>query len=198
MRYRRRTNLSSQAFTLLEVLSSIAIISIVAAILISTLRSSKHSAQVTASLSNLHQLHIALALYQSANGGGEGYGSFAQMDLPTSEQLLANTHSLPLGLPLAIWKSPCGLSPAWATVPTTIQYEYLLATSADNATGNFKRVSELYQDSLVAFSDMNCADPSEPLLSGYFPHLGLGVRLSGALVKQNKAGDYRFQKWWQN
>ncbi len=180
-------------FTLLEVLACMAIITVIAAILSPVLRSAKHSAQITSSISNLHQMHVALLLYQSANGGGNSYSSLASMGLPTEEQLMPNTHTPPLNLPYSIWRSPCGQNPSWDPSPnTTIQYEYLPSASLDN----FEKVAPIYQENLTMFVDLNCAEHGEPLYSEYLPHRGLGVQLSGALLNRFKPGDCRFQRWW--
>jgi prepilin-type N-terminal cleavage/methylation domain-containing protein len=191
---RQNTALKKHGFSLLEIIACVAIIAIVAAILTPVFRATKHSAQITSSLSNLHQIYIALAMYQGANGGGGNYSSLAGMGLPEPEQLFSSTKALPLNLPLDVWRSPCGQNPAWTSVLTSVQYVYFPGQDLDN----YEKIAPLYQDNMAAFIDMNCAEHGEPLYSDYIPHRGLGVLLSGALVNRIKPGDSRYQKWWSD
>jgi prepilin-type N-terminal cleavage/methylation domain-containing protein len=174
-------------FSLLEVIYCIAIIAIVAAILMPVFRSAKHSAQVTSSISNLHQMHTALLLYQTAQGSSAQYGSLAEMGLPSGDQAYESLH-----LPASLWLSPCGLNPSWAPGPVRVQYEYFAQTSFTHWDEAIKE----YQDNVVMFSDMNCAEHGEPLRSSFIIHQGLGVRLSGALLNLRKPGNYGQQSWW--
>jgi prepilin-type N-terminal cleavage/methylation domain-containing protein len=175
-------------FTLLEVLYCIAIIAIVAAILMPVFRSAKHSAQVTASISNLHQMYVALSLYQTAQGTGAQTGTLAEMGLPSGDRAYES-----LKIPSAVWRSPCGLNTSWAPGPVVnVQYEYFAQTSFTK----WDEAIKTYQDNVVMFVDMNCSEHGEPLRSTFIVHQGLGVRLSGALLNLHKPGNYGQQSWW--
>ncbi len=177
-------------FTLLEMIYCITIIAILAAILYPAFRSAKHSAQIQASLSNLHHMHVALMLYQGNQGNPGHYGSLASMGLP-SDAIQATAAVIPSGLE----KSPCGNIPEWShsDVAPQVQYEYFIVTSA-----GAKPEQDLvkYQENTVMFTDMNCADRGVNLMSSYFKHRGLGVQLSGALLNLNRSGPYHLQSWW--
>ncbi len=174
-------------FSLLEVIGCILIIAIIAAILMPVFRSARHSAQVTASTSNLHQMYTAMCLYQTAQGSSAQYGSLAEMGLPSGDQAYESLH-----IPPEVWISPCGLNPSWAPGPVKTQYEYFAQTSFTKWDEAIKK----YQDNAVVFVDMNCADHNEPLRSDFFSHQGLGVRLSGALLNLRQTGNYGQQAWW--
>jgi len=189
-----RCNISSDqlmrkrsGFSLLEVIYCIAIIAIVAAILLPVFRNAKHSAHITASISSLHQMHTALMLYQTAQGSSAQSGSLPEMGLPSGDQAYESLH-----IPLAVWQSPCGLNPSWAPGPVKVQYEYFAQTSQTH----WDEAIRSYQDNVVMFVDMNCAEHGEPLRSDFILHRGLGVRLSGALLNLHKQGNYSRQAWW--
>lgn len=177
-----------RGFTLVEVITCLAIIAIVAAIAAPVFSQAKRSAKITASISNLHQMHLALKLYQFEHEGDGKYGKMAEMGLPTGEVLMRQR----LGLPLEIWKSPCGQNPSWAPVPVVIQYDYY----PDSGLDHFETIAPSFQENLIVLSDMHCADHGDPLYSDFVHHRGLGVLLSGALKNLNKPGDSRWQKWW--
>ena len=179
-----------RAFSLVELLLCIALMAIVAGILTPVLGRAKHAAYVESSVSNLHQMSIALLLYQSSYGGGGNYGNLSAMNLPPGEVVLRTR----LGLPLKVWQSPCGQNPAWEEKPVVIQYEYFPETGLDDFSEN----APVYQENLTMFTDMNCAEHGEPLYSNFVPHKGLGVLLSGTLLDLTKAGDSRRQSWWSD
>ena len=177
-------------FTLLEMIYCITIIAILAAILYPAFRSAKHSAQIQASLSNLHQMHVALMLYQGNQGNPGHYGSLESMGLPADAD-----QAWQAAIPVGIEKSPCGYNQSWghwADAPR-VEYEYFIATSLDA-----KPEQDLvkYQENTVMFTDMNCAERGVNIFSNFFNHRGLGVQLSGALLNLNRPGPYFLQSWW--
>jgi len=177
----------STGFTLIEVLYCIAIIVIVAAVLFPVFGSAKHSAHVTVSKSNLHQMYIAATIYQAAQSSTVQYGSLAEMGLPSGETVYQDLKLAP-----EIWISPCGLNPSWAPGPVRVQYEYYAQTSFTK----WEDAVSKYHDNAVLFVDMNCADHGEPLRSDFIVHRGLGVRLSGQIIDLHKRGNYGTQLWW--
>ena len=176
-----------RGFTVVEVIFCIVIICIVAAILQPVFRSSRHSAQVSASLSNLHQMYVALMLYQGSEGASGQYGTLASMGLPSQPPQIFNGY-----IPKGLWHSPCGRNPEWFDSTISVEYEYYAATSADP----FDKVGKIYQENSVMFIDMNCSDHNEPLHSEFVLHQGLGVQLSGALLNLHKGGSFIFENWW--
>ncbi len=171
---------------MLETISCVAIIAIVAALLTPVFRSAKLAGQVTASVSNLHQMHLALLLYQAKQGESSDANSISAMGFPTVYQLDG------LGLPAKVWKSPCGRNPSWFPAPITKEYEYFASTSLTQFDDAYRHL----HDRTTMFIDMNCAEHGDPLISDYIPHRALGVQMSGALLRLLKPGDYMFQAWW--
>jgi len=57
-----------KAFTLVEILATIVIIAILAALLFPALRSTVSASKNTVCVSNLHQIQVAMTLYKDANG----------------------------------------------------------------------------------------------------------------------------------
>lgn len=179
-----------RAFTLLEVLAVTAIAAILTAITVPVYRRVIHSAHIQASLSNLHQIHIALTQYRTDWDGDARYGDLATMGLPTAEQLY-----FPLKLletPTEIWKSPCGVHPD--EPDSVIQYLYWPGDGDDP----FPAWSEAYRENLVLVSDSYCTPHDVPLFNIYQSRRGLGVLLSGQLVNRFKPGDMNDPGWWSS
>lgn len=177
-----------KAFTLVETLVCIGIISIVAALTFPVFASAKHAAKIRVSSSNLHQIHLAMKLYQMDHDGDGNYGTLEQMGLPSGIGFLLSR----FGTPESLWQSPCGQNPAWFDRPAVIQYDYM----PENGLDSFPSISPIYRENLIMFDDMNCANKGEPMYSDFIRHRGLGVLLSGQLLNLNKVGDSRRQLWW--
>src|ERR1700690_2238672 len=77
------------AFTLIELLVVLAIIGILAALLLTAMRTANESGRSTACLSNLHQIGIALQMYVQDNNN----------HLPVMRDVLAGTNQPPDALP---------------------------------------------------------------------------------------------------
>ena len=175
------------AFTIVEILVCIAIISIVAAITTPVMKEAKHSANMQASLQKLHQLSLALSIYQMNQGEEVLYGKPSLMGLPDWDD-----RPILLDLPWSFYRSPCGTNPAWEDKPILDDYEYYVQTGFDK----FDKIAPIFQENSVTFVDMNCADYGVPLRSDYFKHRGLGVTLGGHLLNVLKPGNYSHQSWW--
>lgn len=177
-----------RAFTLVEVVVCLAIVVIVAALTAPVFAKVKKNAQITASLSNLHQMHLALALYRLDSDGDGVYGTASQMGLPG----MATVWKSKLGLPESVWHSPCGTDPAlFSGSPDAFSYMYNPEDSE-----SFSREAILHREEVVLVVDLNCGDPDRPFRARFLNHRGLGVRLGGQLVNRVKPGDPETSAWW--
>jgi prepilin-type N-terminal cleavage/methylation domain-containing protein len=180
--------MNRRGFTLAEIMVCIAIVVTLAALSASATIRAKRSANITKSVQNLHQMQIAMALYQGDSNASASPDDPASAGYPDVMHVLLSR----LNLPLEVWRSPCGQNPAWMDKPVVIQYEYFLSTMADK----FPDANAKYGEAMVAFVDFNCAEHGEPLMSEFVPHLGLGVTAAGNLLRVNRTGDPWRQSWW--
>lgn len=175
-----------RGFTLLEAMVVVAIIVVVVAISSPVFTRAKHAAKIRASLSNLHQMHIATMIYQGDHGGGGVYGDIGPMGLPPSYYIGA----VHFGLPLSLFSSPCGHHPSDGNA--IINYYY---RPWDGGPA-FVQEAYIFQENLVLFKDLNCTDHSVALENHFRSRRGLAVLLSGQLVNHHKPGNWNDPEWW--
>jgi prepilin-type processing-associated H-X9-DG protein len=91
---KRQGRLLFPAFSLLELLVVIAVISTLAALLLPALRSAKDAGRRAACLSNLHQIGVALQLYVQDNNNRlpymRDYSLTISNEMPSPDQVLSN------------------------------------------------------------------------------------------------------------
>lgn len=181
--------MNKRAFTIFELLTSIAIIGVLVSILVPVLRGTRRSGQITSSINNLHQFHTALKLYQSEDDGEGKYGSPEEMGFPSQEYITFKR----FGTPEHMWQSPCGQNFKWHAKPIVIQYEfYPYQVVQPRET----EIARKYTENLLTFRDMNCSDDFEDLTNPLLSHRGLGVLLSGQLVNVRRPGYVNDPSWW--
>jgi prepilin-type N-terminal cleavage/methylation domain-containing protein len=179
-----------KGFTVVELLTVIAIISITAALSFPALVAAKRRGQVEASVGILRQLHLGVKLYQENNGGEGPFGSPADMNLPTADvfgsvELYSPTHSSKLD-------SPCGRNQSWAQ-NDIIYFNYIYYFN--DTTSVIKHINR-FEDNLIMFYDPNCDVPGVPIYNPTFRHHMIGILYSGQVVRHFKAGDIREPEYW--
>lgn len=177
------------AFTLVELIVCVAIIAIVMAIATPVFVRAKKSAQIQASMSNLHQMFIAGKLYQMDWDGDGRYGDLDVMGLPSviwPQFRLSDLGGKPA-------KSPCGLDPGW--MGTEIVVHHYIYRPGEGGP-KFAQYATMWKENMLFFSDLNCDDHSIPVYSREFAHRGLGVLLSGRLVNLYKKGQMTGDDYW--
>lgn len=177
-------------FTLIEVLTVIAIVSVVAALVYPVAARAKGAARVSSAKSNLHQIWLATRLYQDNNNSAWTYGSISDMSL------------CPL-VPVTAWDtfweeykiakmkvSPCGTNNQGIlgafTGPNFMPN--------DGATG-WENYSRKYEDESILWVDLACDYHNVPIADTAFVHRAVGVRVGGNITSTIKRGnilDYRF------
>lgn len=171
----------SIGFTIIELLVCMAIIGVLVGILVPVFRAGYRSANISASLSQLRQIHTSLLIYQQDNGGLKAYGTASQMNLP---DLLGYANNV-LQLPPKIYQSPCGQI-------LTMRYGY--QPHDDEASASLYRK---WQEHTLVVADTNC-NAKIDLESPYISRRGLGIRLSGELINRNRPGNFAKPEWWHD
>lgn len=179
-----------RAFSLIEVLVVVSIVSVLGALLLPVTLSAVREARATSSLSNLRQNYVALALYRSEQDGDTKYGVPAEMGLPQFEHLRV-LYLDPRGAIRPEWRSPCGTHPDYGAA---VGYFYLLPAYKEV---ELAQRALRYRENLLLLSDVNCNDRGVALYAPERSKLGLGALLSGTLVRHRKPGlPTEDQDWW--
>lgn len=179
-----------RAFTLIEVLTSIAIIAVVAAISYPVIARAKDSAYRAQSISNMRQVYLALEMYAQDNNGASA-GTLEQMGLPpwpTEEYLGSQVRNMvPPLRPNQGWDSFMYLPIPGSQdhrEPTWEQYTQQVGPSAVVICDPFfnpKRTDD-YDDYW-----------KDPLVQKFV----MGMTISGSLVKRTRAGHLTLS-WWMD
>lgn len=187
---------------MVEALVVIAIIVTVAAITTPIISSAKHSGRITASISNMRQLYMAMQIYRSEYGGNDSTYEFYASGLPTSLYWSKEWFKKDQQL----WASPCGARRDVAQIPplgTGIGYisyvaKYYEPSILEHSNKNLVGYLEEYRQNAVVLADVNCNDRRadlEALLNPYSEKRVLVILLSGQLIHKIKRGvavDVRF------
>jgi prepilin-type N-terminal cleavage/methylation domain-containing protein len=177
-----------RAFSLLEVMVSIAVMGLVAALLFPVFSRAKQSAKETAVVENLRQWHHALTIYRTTHDGDAVYGTVQQMGLPDAEQWAWTA----VGQPKAMLKSPCGRHPNLGWNDLRWDLNYGQAMDPDRWV---ERV-HLYRENHYLVADMNCTDSTVYIPNQYEKKRGFAVLLGGRLSRQHKTWIHLDPAWW--
>ncbi len=185
-----------RAFSLVEILTVIAIIAVLAGISFAVFQSSKRAGQVTAAAENLRQMNLALILYMDQNG----LSVSGDLLPPTDDIYPDNGHILKqpgsqnniLNLPTASFQSPCGELDSRAVTGLSIDY----IRNHELWEWRIQRWQQQFQSNLVTFIDMNCNDSSVNLHNQFEPKFGLGVLFAGNVVRRRSEGVWAEPAFW--
>ena len=171
-----------RAFSLVEVIVVIAIISVLAALIAPALWSVKHSVNMTSSMSRLRQLGVAVQMYQAdyqlqrASVG----------ELPPFEYVYDEF----MGFDKDFFVSPCGYKDDIEGNQMGLSYHYW---------GGFDVNEQLFErhgDNSALFSDPDCNENGDQWRSLHRSKRGLAVLYSGQVVNRYKPGDPGKMVWW--
>ncbi len=174
-------------FTLLEVLTVLAITAALCAILYPVFGRVREKSKETVCVSNLRQIGQAIALYRSSYDGDGKYGSMEEMGLPEDFYVLAKSHNLPRALFV------CGPEKGQKSHLYNVRY----APEHSIGVPSWKAYVTAYQESSVLAIDVWHDFPGTPRDSRFVVHHGVGLYLDGHVQEKTKVGDW-FSKneWW--
>lgn len=189
--------MNKRGFTIVEVLACAAIVVSLAAIFQPALSQAVVAARRTVAVSNLHQLHLALKLYQMDHGGDGTYGKASQMGLPDFVWFFERPEGPLRHLPATtgLWHSPCGRHPYLET-PRDATSDLTMYTT-DMEEEYWPTYSVRYEEASMLVIDKNCADHAVPLYSPYRTKRLMGVRLNGSLARITTAETVELWPWHQ-
>lgn len=175
--------MTRRGVTLVEVLTCIAIIGVVAAIAFPVFASAKLSSKKTASKESLHQAWLALMIYRSDHGGGADFGTAGEMALPMDEASAKI-------LPRPAYVGPNG---AWQLYwsPQTDTTDYRVTKEWVDYTRRCREDSVLIGDRAY-----DTADPRLGMSEPSILHILLGLRLSGKIEERRNRGTPSSPYWW--
>lgn len=175
------------AFSLVEVLTCVAILAVVAALSFPVFSIAKRRSQMTVSRSDLRQIWMALEMYRSDQGGGGESGAEAAQGLPPVDVYSKMVKDLGLKPPLA---------GRW---PAVGWYYYLLPDPvADDALHIMwgKHLERCGAGAVIA-QDLNFSEVGPTDSSPYLSKIGIGVSLSGKVLLQEAPGVPILPGWWR-
>ena len=165
---------SVRAFTLIEVLSVIAIVAFLAALLFPVVKKAKERAKTTASMSNLRQIYVALQLYALDSEPNATSGTASDMGIPPSDMMLVYNPAL-FPNTEGIWKSACDHHPL--APESFTNYSYYPAND-----GTFPAYSRKYKGSAIWLTDFNCNPASVDIYADFEEKFAIGLRADGSIT----------------
>jgi prepilin-type N-terminal cleavage/methylation domain-containing protein len=186
-----------KGFTLIEMLTCLAIVAVVAAITFPAFSAAKRSAQITSEISNLRQLYVATALYRTTYDGDGIYGDPSSMGLPCCTGGPEDPFTLFEKSHKNLVLSPCGTNPSWFP-PTPWQTRPLMDLiyrPCDAST--YAKYAAKYRSNSLLYYDINCDFPGVPYDNPHFVHRGLAVLVEGQLINKTQKGRFMDNDgWW--
>lgn len=181
----------SKAFTVIELLTCISIIIIVAAILQPVFVRAREAAKIAKSESNLKQIATEVVLYQTEYDGVGKYCDAFCMGLPPSPPY-GKLKSLFTLLPP---NSPHPMTP----IAGKLYYGLYNDPNVDGQSLTWKSYAETFQDRSIIYCDPFNNPKNLPLDNGSFIIRRLiGVSLGGSIVKFQDTGEWMERQWWAN
>lgn len=166
-----------RAFTLMEVMVSIAIVATLFAIVLPVMASAKQSAKETNCTVNLKNAMVAVNLYRT-----------------DYEVSVPGTKPSAMGLPLDPLRSIYNVQkcsdhpkPGWP---------YMQLWQAMEGDKRWSTLASLHGDNLPGIVDFNHRQEGKPLHSPYFPHYGIVAHLDTHISRTSTTGDvFDIESW---
>ncbi len=180
-----------RAWTLVELLCVIAIITVLAAISFPVFSQARLAAKITSSSNKLRQLYIAVKLYQ-ADSNEASFGTLEQMGLPDAYYVMVNR----FGLPNEVILSSCG--PHWSAQPAPGAGVHNFVYFPGEGDPPFPEQAAQWRDRLVMFFDQHCNAVDVDLRNRFHKKFGLGILFGGNVVRRRKTGDMFKPEFWSD
>ena len=182
---------ANRAFTLLEIIVVIAIITIIVAISYPALTSAKEAAKITSCSNNLRQLQHAIALYRTDWNGDGATGDMFAMGLPPY------TEEVAVLKPYKAAFSCAGASKPPFYGPGASPYHYMPSPPGVHLPySNWEQYTAKHGDNTALYVDLNHNQPSLLTNAFYTTKFGIGIKLDGSLVRHRKDGNAYSYEWW--
>lgn len=180
-----------RGMTLVEIVVVVAILAILAALVTPSLMEARRAAQRTRCMSNLRQIHAAIALYRTAEGKDGVYGEPQEMGLPPSSLNLGARTSLTQ--PADIFT--CHGETALPYPNLVYRYYFTDGPDPDPARARWGRLVRRYGDQMVLISDEFHDFSTVGAFSPARTHRGIAVYLGGyarTVVRRGLPGTHEF------
>ena len=182
----KKINLKKSGYTLLELVVSILILLILAAMLFPVAARAVERSKIQESLGRLRQLHVAFTIYRDEWGTG-GFDSPQEIGMPMRGYI----YTTYFGLGKTFFESPCGYKDGIEANLKRLSYQY----SWDGSQMHNDYYRE-YQENSLIFNDPHCNNDQTVWTNSYKTKRGLGVLMGGQLVNHLKRGFPGNLKWW--
>jgi hypothetical protein len=178
---------TSAGFTIVELVTVIAILLTLAALLVPVYARSKESAKIADDFTRLHQCQLACAMYQTDHGY-EGALPFGLPDIESAMRGLKLSGFY--GLKMEQTASACGRHPLSLTEyfdwwlfapPTPRELAYL----------------EHYGERSPLFIDENCNDAGVDITAEFVTKRAIAVLVNGTVVTRTREGNPFSEKFWE-
>jgi len=178
-----------RAFTIMEILTVLAIILIVAALTYPVLKSAKQSAQRDVTIQRFHQIYIAMSIYRTDNDGAGNFGDYAKMGLPPNANLLIG----PKLLPTDIFHSGC---PSVFPTPPGAIFQQMWHADPEPATEPWTAYSLQFRSNAILMGDQNCDFAPENFGNPMVRHRAIGLYEDGHALAVMGFGSPALYAFW--
>lgn len=176
-----------RAFTIVELLIVIAIVSVLAGITFPVLREVRSKGKITHCQSNLRQIHVALTIYRSDYGGEARYGDMHSMGLPPDLRDLYTSQKMRRDTFRCLGSSRIPVGPLY-----TVHY----SSKDEIGTYPWEEYALKFQESSVVYGDQNHELAGHDVISPAVDHRRIGVYLDGHTRVIVRKGDPFVLPWW--
>jgi|GEM_PF-4411064 len=172
--------------SLLELVVSISIIAILAALLYPVLSSSRTSALESRSISNMHQFALAVQIYRNGQDeGGPWHGFPNTPSALNSAKLISEEMFNTEGVPFSGSKYA--------------SYFWLVDSNPEdtpNDKSTWWRDWRINGDDTIFLVDISFFNDPDTMLDPLFSHFAIGETLSGTCIKKRGTGDFASDTFW--